>query len=292
MEEIKKEIKKCNEKIDLLSKKFEEFQKIKVKETPTKQTVSKNISFEEAFEQCLKAVKEEEPYPCMYLSKTGKSKDKCCGTDAVMVSNEDDEQLKIKGEVEKLFFHSLRCNACKKKGQANSESKKKCLEKINGVNPTKASEVNKETLSFLSGNAGPVSPSSAIPKKTLKTSMEIKHEKVFHTIAPYKGKSFVFEREMTKTGKPHLKKTPILKGYVDSEEIDEDEYENEIITDIDENLLTELKEFEKFNFEGTVVKTKNKPPVIPIVKEDDKNSDDDDDDDDKNEGIDEILDGF
>lgn len=251
--------------------------------------IVKNITFDEAFEKCKKAVQGETLYPCMYLPKSGKFKDKCCGSEAVFVDDKDENQTRIEGKVNEKFFHSLRCNTCQKKGRANSESKKKCNEKIKGIDVKSADEVNEKALSFLSGNTSDViSPSRALNKEKLPTGKEIEYDDHFHYLVPFKGNCFVFEHGKNKGGTPCLKKTPTLRGYLDSEEVEEDDYEDDMNTDIPEDLINELKKCKKFKFEGNIIKSKKEQPVVPQLKED---NDDEENEMDKSE-MDKILEGL
>ena len=167
VEKLTEIINSQGKQIDLLTEKYNDLEK-RFKDSPSKQgrEIVKNVTFEEAFLKCKKAAEGEGVYPCMYLPKSGKNKGNCCASEAVFMDNKDDEeQIRIDGKVPEELFHSLRCNACRTRGRSNSESKKKCTEKIKGINVSKPGEVNESALSFLSGvSNGVVSPSKAIGK--------------------------------------------------------------------------------------------------------------------------------
>lgn len=271
MEEIKDLIEQQNQKIELLTEKYNELEK-RLKTSPTRQSkkeVAKNIPFEEAFQKCQQAVEKSSfIYPCMYIPKSGKNKGNCCGIDAVFVENSDSEQIKIKGKIEEEFFHSFRCTACQNKGGANSESKKKCIEKIKGININTTSQVNEQALSFLSGNVSDItSPSRAIPSSTLPTGTEIECDDCFHYLVPYDGNSFVFEHSKNRSGTPCKKKTPTLRGYIEGEEADQDNYKEIMQNQIPEDVIEKLQKKKKFKFEGKIIKKQKEEPIVPQLEE-------------------------
>ena len=302
VEKLTEIINSQGKQIDLLIEKYNDLEK-KFKDSPphTKQNrqIVKNITFEEAFLKCKKAVKEGGVYPCMYLPKSGKNKGNCCGSEAVfMDSKEDDEQVRIEGKITEDVFHSLRCNTCRTRGRANSESKKKCIEKIKGINVSKPGEVNESALSFLSGVSNDVvSPSKAIGKgKNLPAGTEVEYDDYFHYIVKHDGNSFIFERSKNKSGTPCVKKTPTLRGFIDTEDVDEDDYTEKLKTDIPEELFDDIKKRKKFKFDGKVISNK-KTPVVPQMAEDNDAGDDSDDDgkktpEKKTTDVDDILDGL
>ena len=283
--EVEQRLDNLEKKLDEFMKKFEHSEK---KKTPVVKAESKNIPFEESFEKCKKG----ENYPCMYLPKSGKNKDHCCGLDAVLVENEDDDQVKLEGKIEEDYFHSLRCKNCKDKGRtANSISKKKCIEKIKGIDVGKTSDINDETLSFLAGTSKNLpSPTLAMSKKSLSKEIEIEHDDFFHLVLPFNNNNFVFEVSKNKGGTPCRKKTPALKGYIASKEIEKDTYEEEMEEKIPEKIIKELKGVKKFKFdEENIIKEKKKQPVIPTVS---KEEDEDDDSSLKDSDLSDILEGL
>lgn len=255
---LKQEIETLKEKVNSLEKKFSSSPS-RASAKPT----AKNIPFEEAFEACTKGT-----YPCMYLPKSGKNKGNCCGIDAVFVDTADgDDQVKIDGKVSEDLYHSLRCAGCQKKGRANSESKKKCTEKIRGINVNSPNEVNQKVLSFLSGNTdGVASPTRALTSNTLPTGTEVERDDCYHYIVPFDGNNFVFEHIKNKNGTPCIKKTPTLRGFFKGEEIDKDDYVDELEDKIPEEIYNKLKDKKKFKFEGEIIKPKVEEPVVPQLK--------------------------
>lgn len=260
--ELEKRIDNLEKNVEKILEKMEQLDK---KKSPVGKQSSKNIPFEEAFEKC----KTGENYPCMYLPKSGKNKDHCCGIEATLVENEDDEQVKLEGKIKEDFYHSLRCNSCKDKGRtSNSISKKKCEQKIKGINVDETSNVE-EALSFLAGNSkSPHSPSAAMgsKKESLSDEIEVEHSDYYHFILPFNDNHFVFEVSKNKSGTPCRKKTPTLKGYLASKKVDKDTYEEEMKEKIPEKLIKELTKVKKFVFkEENIVKEKKKQPVIPTI---------------------------
>ena len=270
IKELQEIVEEQNKKIELLNEKFNELEK-KFKNTPvrkTKKESAKNIDFEEAFKNCQEANKSESfNFPCMRIFKSGQQKGKCCGITAVLVENEDNEQVKINGKIEEEFFHSLRCTSCKSKGGANSESKKKCTEKIKGINVKTTSQVNEKALSFLSGNTiDVISPTRAIPSANLPTGTEIEYDDHYHYLVPYEGNSFIFEHAKNRSGTPSLKKTPTLRGYVEGEEADEDNYKEMMKEKIPEDIFNKLAKKKNFKFEGKVIKKPKEEPIVPQLQ--------------------------
>lgn len=274
IEDLTHIVEEQDKKINSLIEKVNDLEKQPKTTTPLKQVnrnVVKNILFEEAFVKCKKAAEGEGIYPCMYLPKSGKFKGQCCGSESVFVDNEEDEQIKIKGKVDESFFHSLRCNTCQTKGRANSESKKKCNEKIKGINVKSTDEVNTEALSFLSGNTnGVTSPTNALSKSKLPIGDEVEYDDHFHYLVPYNGQCFVFEHGKNKTGTPCIKKTPTLRGFLDTKEVDKDTYKDKIKKDISEDIINNLKKHKKFSFEGEIIKSEKEDPIIPQLNKEEK----------------------
>ena len=273
LEQLTKIVEEQGKKIDALIEKMNE-----LKKTPrsSNRETAKNIPFEEAFMKCKKATSGEEVYPCMYLPKSGKNKGKCCGNEAVFVDNEEGEQVRIKEKVGESFFHSLRCNACQNKGRANSESKKLCNQKIKGIDVKSSDGVNEKALSFLSGNTDNVtSPSRAFSKEKLPTGNEIEYDDYFHYLVPHDGNCFVFEYDKNKSGTPCIKKTPTLKGFLEGEKVDEDEYEDKLKKDIPEKIFNDLKNRKRFKFDGVVIKIKKEEPIVPRLEEEEEDDDED-----------------
>jgi len=269
-----KTLDKLSEKIDEILNRLDKLEE-KITSPKNIKQESKFIPFEEAFELC----KEGENYPCMYLPKSGKNKNLCCGLNATLVDNEDDEQIKIDGKVDEKAFHSLRCSGCHNKGRANSESKKKCNEKIKGINVEATKTVDKDTISFLSGNVdGLLSPSRAISKPAMEKNDDIEYDDHFHSIESIDDNYFIFESTKTKAG-TKSKKTPTLKGYI-CEEFDKDNYKDNMEEDIPEKFINMLKKNKKFNFTGDIVKEKITIPRLS--KKDEKKEDKEEDEDENN----------
>ncbi len=283
---LEQRIEKIEEKLEQIVQKFNSLDK---KKTPVTKQSPKNIPFEEAFEKC----KGGKNYPCMYLPKSGKNKDHCCGIDAIFVENEEDEQIKLEGKIKEDYFHSLRCNSCKEKGRtANSISKKKCEQKIKGIDVDSTGKVDESALSFLSGETKEFpSPSQAMANKSLSGGLEIKHSNYYHFIVPFNDNNFVFEVSKNKSGTPCRKKTPTLRGYIPKKEVEEDSYEEEMEEKIPEKIIKELAKVKKFIFEDSnIIKEQKKKPVIPTVSKDEE--DEDSESDLKESEMDEILNGL
>lgn len=247
-----------------------------------------NLDFEEIFSSCEKG----KPL-CFYMPKTGDGKGKGCGRPAVFVDNDDGEQVKIEGEISKEFFHSFRCPNCQKKGRTGiSLSKKKCLEKIKGINVKKTGEVDTKALNFLAGSAdGMVSPTRALSNSKPKPSGdEYIYDDHIHYLLAHDDNKYIFEYAKNKNNTPNQKKTPTLRGYVKEEDFDKDTYNDMIKTSVKDEILEKLKEDRKYFFDGQIIKEK-KEVIIPTL-EAPKKEEVDDKEMISEDAIDEILKGL
>ena len=293
LENLSKIVEEHAQQIKELTDKINELEKRKTSTPRQNKNVAKNIDFEEAFKKCKKASQGEGFYPCMYLPKSGKNKGKCCGLESTFYDDKDGKQLKITGTVAEEFYHSLRCNPCQNKGRANSESKKKCNEKIKGINVESAGEVNEKALSFLSGNTSDViSPTRALAKEKTIEGKEVEKDDCYHYLLPHDSNYFIFEYTKNKNGSPCIKKTPTLRGYINNEEIDEDNYENDMEEDIPENVFKNIKKIKKFKFDGNIIKEEKEEPIVPQLKAKDEEEDEEEEIKLNNDEMDKILEGL
>ena len=239
------------------------------KKSPAKvpKAAPKNIIFEDSWAQCINVKTSEEVYPCMYLRKSGTHKGTCCGLPATVYFNDDLEKTTLKGIIEKEYFHSLRCPSCENKGHANSESKKKCLQKIKGVDVKKSGQVDTKALDFLAGSAdGMVSPTRALSNSKPKPSGdEYIYDDHIHYLLAHDDNKYIFEYAKNKNNTPNQKKTPTLRGYVKEEDFDKDTYNDNIKTSIKDEILEKLKEDRKYFFDGQIIKEK-KEVIVPTLE--------------------------
>jgi len=267
-----------------------ESQKNNVSPRGTK-SAARNIPFEQAWQECLNYA-QTGVYPDMYLRKSGQFKNTCSGEPAVYYFNEDGEKTKITGEVPQILWHSLRSEKNKDKGHANSESKKKCLEKIKGVDVKKSSEVDKQAFDFLAGKTeGIISPTRALsPAKTKPSGEEIVYDDHIHYLHTHGDSKYIYEYAKNKNGNPNLKKTPTLRGSVKTSDYNKEDYLENINTSIDFNVLEKLKEDRKYFFDGEVVKVK-KEILVPTLKVE-KKEEEPETNEITEDAIDEILNGI
>lgn len=294
LENLSKIVEEHAQQIKELTDKINELEKKKTSTPRQNKNIAKNIDFEEAFEKCKKASQDSSfIYPCMYLPKSGKNKGKCCGSESVFYDDKDGKQVKITGVVAEEFYHSVRCNPCQNKGRANSESKKKCNEKIKGINVESAGEVNEKALSFLSGNTSDIiSPTRALAKEKTIEGKEVEKEDCYHYLLPHDSNYFIFEYTKNKNGSPCIKKTPTLRGYINNEEIDEDNYENDIEEDIPETIFKNIKKVKKFKFDGNIIKEEKEEPIVPQLKAKDEEEEEEEEIKLNNDEMDKILEGL
>ena len=84
-----------------------------------------------------------------------------------------------------------------------------------------------------------------------------------------------------------------MRGFIDTDEVDEDDYTNKLKTDIPEELYDDIKKRKKFKFDGKVVSSK-KTPVVPQMSgdKDATDSEEEEKDDKITTDVDDILDGL